>query len=210
MPRIANPVRAVRLRLAPPSFPLRPTAPALAPLSGTGCPQQFQCSQVPLAAITGVQDLLAQEGHVRDPFKQGQTRQKLHGIRGPEELVHVPRRGIQHRLYELLQARPQDGMRRKGLSLRAVGERVASNDQMSSSGISLDQIGLIRRLKGRHGERDREIAGITGLSRNTVAKWLSGRPPIDSSTSRPSKAAHMATPIWDPPSREGFKRQASR
>ena len=63
-------------------------------------------------------------------------------------------------------------MRRKGLSLRAVGERVASNDQMSSSGISLDQIGLIRRLKGRHGERDREIAGITGLSRNTVAKWL--------------------------------------
>jgi transcriptional regulator with XRE-family HTH domain len=39
----------------------------------------------------------------------------------------------------------------------------------------MDQIGLIRRLKGRQGKSEREIARITGLSRNTVAKWLRGQ-----------------------------------
>ena len=36
----------------------------------------------------------------------------------------------------------------------------------------MDQIGWIRRLKGREGKSEREIARMTGLSRNTVAKWL--------------------------------------
>jgi hypothetical protein len=36
----------------------------------------------------------------------------------------------------------------------------------------MDQIGLIRRLKGRQCESEREIARITGLSRNIVVKWL--------------------------------------
>ena len=33
----------------------------------------------------------------------------------------------------------------------------------------MDQIGWIRRLKGREGKSEREIARMTGLSSNTVA-----------------------------------------
>ena len=36
----------------------------------------------------------------------------------------------------------------------------------------MDQIGWIRRLKEREKKSVRQIARMTGLSRNTVAKWL--------------------------------------
>ena len=38
----------------------------------------------------------------------------------------------------------------------------------------MDMIGKIRRLHSRGKKSEREIARMTGLSRNTVAKWLSG------------------------------------
>ena len=38
----------------------------------------------------------------------------------------------------------------------------------------MDQIGWIRRLKSREKRSEREIARMTGLSRNTVATWLHG------------------------------------
>ena len=38
----------------------------------------------------------------------------------------------------------------------------------------MDMIGRIRRLRSRKNKSEREIARITGLSRNTVAKWLHG------------------------------------
>jgi len=38
----------------------------------------------------------------------------------------------------------------------------------------MDMIGRIRRLQGRKNKSEREISRITGLSRNTVAKWLHG------------------------------------
>ena len=39
----------------------------------------------------------------------------------------------------------------------------------------MDMIGRIRRLHSRKNKSAREISRITGLSRNTVAKWLQGR-----------------------------------
>ena len=38
----------------------------------------------------------------------------------------------------------------------------------------MDMIGRIRRLAGRGKKSGRAIARMTGLSRNTVAKWLAG------------------------------------
>ena len=38
----------------------------------------------------------------------------------------------------------------------------------------MDMIGRVRRLHSRKNKSAREIARITGLSRNTVAKWLHG------------------------------------
>ena len=38
----------------------------------------------------------------------------------------------------------------------------------------MDMIGRIRRLHSRRNKSEREIARMTGLSRNTVAKWLHG------------------------------------
>ena len=38
----------------------------------------------------------------------------------------------------------------------------------------MDMIGRIRRLHGRKKKSEREISRITGLSRNTVSKWLHG------------------------------------
>ena len=38
--------------------------------------------------------------------------------------------------------------------------------------ITMDMVGKIRRLHGRGNKSEREIARETGLSRNTVAKWL--------------------------------------
>ena len=38
----------------------------------------------------------------------------------------------------------------------------------------MDMIGKIRRLSRRGKKSEREISRLTGLSRNTVAKWLHG------------------------------------
>ncbi len=38
----------------------------------------------------------------------------------------------------------------------------------------MDMIGKVRRLHSRKNKSEREISRITGLSRNTVAKWLHG------------------------------------
>ena len=38
--------------------------------------------------------------------------------------------------------------------------------------ITMDMVGRIRRLHRRGGKSVREIARLTGLSRNTVTKWL--------------------------------------
>ena len=38
----------------------------------------------------------------------------------------------------------------------------------------MDMIGRIRRLHSRKNKSAREISRVTGLSRNTVAKWLHG------------------------------------
>src|SRR5664279_1275144 len=40
--------------------------------------------------------------------------------------------------------------------------------------ITMDMVGKIRRLHSRGNKSEREIARITGLSRNTIAKWLKG------------------------------------
>ena len=48
----------------------------------------------------------------------------------------------------------------------------------------MDMIGRIRRLHSRKNKSGREIARITGLSRNTVAKWLHGE--VDVQRPRPS------------------------
>ena len=39
----------------------------------------------------------------------------------------------------------------------------------------MDMIGRIWRLHSRRNKSGREIARITGLSRNTIAKWLHGQ-----------------------------------
>ncbi len=54
----------------------------------------------------------------------------------------------------------------------------------------MDMIGRIRRLHRRKRKSEREIARITGLSRNTVAKWLHGEvdgPPKYRRGERPNK-----------------------
>ena len=54
----------------------------------------------------------------------------------------------------------------------------------------MDMIGRIRRLHGRGKKSEREIARMTGLSRNTVAKWLHGQvdgPPKYRRQPQPSK-----------------------
>ena len=53
----------------------------------------------------------------------------------------------------------------------------------------MDQIGWIRRLHRREKKSEREIARITGLSRNTVSKWLHGElvEPKYRRAGRPSK-----------------------
>jgi transposase len=44
--------------------------------------------------------------------------------------------------------------------------------QQGNGVITMDMIGRIRRLHSRGKKSEREIARMTGLSRNTVAKWL--------------------------------------
>ena len=41
----------------------------------------------------------------------------------------------------------------------------------------MDMIGRIRRLHSRGKKSEREIARLTGLSRNTISKWL--REPVE-------------------------------
>ncbi len=55
----------------------------------------------------------------------------------------------------------------------------------------MDQIGWIRRLHRREKKSEREIARITGLSRNTVSKWLHGElvEPKYRRAGRPNKLA---------------------
>ena len=56
----------------------------------------------------------------------------------------------------------------------------------------MDMIGRIRRLHRRKNKSAREIARITGLSRNTVAKWLHGEvdgPPKYRRGEQPGKLA---------------------
>ena len=43
--------------------------------------------------------------------------------------------------------------------------------------ITMDMIGRIRRLHSRGKKSEREIARLTGLSRNTISKWL--REPVE-------------------------------
>jgi transcriptional regulator with XRE-family HTH domain len=60
----------------------------------------------------------------------------------------------------------------------------------------MDMIGRIRRLHRRKNKSEREIARITGLSRNTVSKWLHGEvdgPPKYRRDEQPSKL----TPFHD-------------
>ena len=54
----------------------------------------------------------------------------------------------------------------------------------------MDMIGRIRRLHARKNKSEREIARMTGLSRNTVTKWLHGEvdgPPKYRRGEQPSK-----------------------
>ena len=43
----------------------------------------------------------------------------------------------------------------------------------------MDMIGKIRRLSRRGKKSEREISRMTGLSRNTIAKWLDGEGAVD-------------------------------
>ena len=64
--------------------------------------------------------------------------------------------------------------------------------------ITMDMVGKIRRLHGRGNKSEREIARETGLSRNTVAKWLkepSGEPPKYRRGSVPGKLAPFVEAI---------------
>ena len=45
--------------------------------------------------------------------------------------------------------------------------------------ITMDMIGKIRRMHRRDKKTKREIARATGLSRNTVAKWLDEAQPVE-------------------------------
>ena len=58
----------------------------------------------------------------------------------------------------------------------------------------MDMIGKIRRLSRRGKNSEREIARTTGLSRNTVAKWLHGEVRW-----RTAKARAPTSGSWDAP-----------
>jgi len=55
--------------------------------------------------------------------------------------------------------------------------------------ITMDMIGKIRRMYRRDKKTKREIARATGLSRNTVAKWLNEAQPIEPNPKYYRKAA---------------------
>ena len=72
----------------------------------------------------------------------------------------------------------------------------------------MDQIGWIRRLHGREKKSERDIARITGLSRNTVSKWLHGEvsePPKYRRTAMPCKLTPFEDAI-----RQALKADARR
>jgi hypothetical protein len=63
--------------------------------------------------------------------------------------------------------------------------------------ITMDMIGRIRRLHSRGKKSEREIARMTGLSRNTVARWLHGEvdgPPKYRRGEMPGKLKRINTP----------------
>ena len=62
----------------------------------------------------------------------------------------------------------------------------------------MDMIGRIRRLHSRKNKSAREISRITGLSRNTVAKWLHGEvdgPPKYRRVEQPNKLTAFHEPL---------------
>jgi transcriptional regulator with XRE-family HTH domain len=72
----------------------------------------------------------------------------------------------------------------------------------------MDMIGKIRRLHSRKNKSEREIARITGLSRNTVAKWLNDEvdsPPKYRRGEQPNKLSAFHDPL-----RQALKADARR
>ena len=62
----------------------------------------------------------------------------------------------------------------------------------------MDMIGKIRRLSRRGKKSEREISRMTGLSRNTIAKWLDGEGAVDPKYRRgiqPNKLTVFHEPI---------------
>ena len=53
----------------------------------------------------------------------------------------------------------------------------------------MDMIGKIRRMHRRDKKTKREISRATGLSRNTVAKWLDEAQPVNRSAAAAARAA---------------------
>lgn len=59
----------------------------------------------------------------------------------------------------------------------------------------MDMIGKVRRLHSRDKKSEREIARMTGLSRNTVAKWLDG--PVEAPRYRRNAEPTNLTPFHE-------------
>ena len=56
----------------------------------------------------------------------------------------------------------------------------------------MDMIGKIRRLSRRGKKSEREISRMTGLSRNTIAKWLDGEGAVDLSVTKSHSRPHVS------------------
>ena len=56
----------------------------------------------------------------------------------------------------------------------------------------MDMIGRIRRLHSRDKKSEREISRMTGLSRNTVAKWLKAPATQEPKYQRAAKATKLS------------------
>lgn len=82
----------------------------------------------------------------------------------------------------------------------------------------MDMIGRIRHLHARKNKSEREIARMTGLSRNTVAKWLHGEVdgPPKYRAQRTAQQAHgvrqrmLCHPVRALPVRSGFLQRGQR
>ncbi len=72
-------------------------------------------------------------------------------------------------------------------------------------------IGRIRRLHSRDKKSEREIARITGLSRNTVSKWLHGQldgPPKYQRGEQPTKLTAFHEALRKRPAKSSFELMA--